>query len=72
MATLNKTKNKQRERKDKVVEINAFNKYRSLNVESSNEEVKLKEKVTAADSESEASRPLSNASDSKDSIECDV
>ena len=68
----------QKERKDKEVKINAFNQFRSLNVESSNEEGELKEEATAADgdseseSESEASRLLSNASDSKDSIERDV
>ena len=76
-AALNKAKKKRKERKDKEVEINAFNQFRSLNVESSDEEGKLKEEATTADSDSsdsksEASRLLSDASDSEGSIECNV
>eukprot|EP00957_Ditylum_brightwellii_P087079 6627903-Ditylum_brightwellii.AAC.1 len=78
-AALNKAKKKRKERKDKEVKINTFNQFRSLNVESSDKEGKLKEKATTADSdssdsdsESEASRLLSDASDSEGSVECDV
>eukprot|EP00957_Ditylum_brightwellii_P170868 13005232-Ditylum_brightwellii.AAC.1 len=72
-ATLNKAKKKQKERKEKEVKINAFNKFCSLNVESSDKdkEGKLKKSTPAADSNinnkdsnSKASRILSNDSDS--------
>eukprot|EP00957_Ditylum_brightwellii_P064756 4914042-Ditylum_brightwellii.AAC.1 len=76
MATLNKAKKKRKERKDNEVEINAFNQFRSLNVESSNKEGKFKEEATTTDgdsgSESEASCLLSNASNSKDDIENNI
>eukprot|EP00957_Ditylum_brightwellii_P022834 1722533-Ditylum_brightwellii.AAC.1 len=50
LAALNKSKKKQK--KEKEVEINAFNKFCSLNVESSDEdkEGKLKENAPTADS----------------------
>eukprot|EP00957_Ditylum_brightwellii_P171114 13026018-Ditylum_brightwellii.AAC.1 len=72
LATLNKAKKKQK--KEKEVEINAFNKFRFLNVESSNKEGELKASTTTADidSESKASCLLSNASNSKGSIECNM
>eukprot|EP00957_Ditylum_brightwellii_P197656 15058227-Ditylum_brightwellii.AAC.1 len=71
-AALNKAKKKQK--KEKEVEINAFTKFCSLNVESSNEEGELKASATAADSDSKskASRLLSNASNGKGSIECNM
>eukprot|EP00957_Ditylum_brightwellii_P198800 15153395-Ditylum_brightwellii.AAC.1 len=47
MAALNKAKKKQK--KEKEVEINAFDKFCSFNVESSDEEGKLKESAPAAD-----------------------
>ena len=78
-AALNKAKTKRKERKEKEVKIKAFNKFRSLNVESSDEEGELKEKATTADGESsdseiEASCLLGDASDSdsEGSVECDV
>ena len=71
-AALNKAKKKQKEKKD--LELNAFNKFRTLNVDSSDEEGELKESAAAphSDSESEASRLLSDASDSEGSIEADT
>eukprot|EP00957_Ditylum_brightwellii_P071983 5470813-Ditylum_brightwellii.AAC.1 len=64
MATLNKAKKKQK--KEKEVKINAFNKFCSLNVESSDEEGELKESAPAvhSNSKSEASRLLSNDTNS--------
>eukprot|EP00957_Ditylum_brightwellii_P118478 9036196-Ditylum_brightwellii.AAC.1 len=72
MAALNKAKKKYK--KEKEVEINAFNKFCSLNVESSNEEGELKASATAADSNSESKESclLSNASNSEGSIECNM
>eukprot|EP00957_Ditylum_brightwellii_P136690 10423811-Ditylum_brightwellii.AAC.1 len=49
-AALNKVKKKQKERKEKEVKINAFNKLCSLNVESSDKEGELKASTTAVDS----------------------
>eukprot|EP00957_Ditylum_brightwellii_P107111 8172279-Ditylum_brightwellii.AAC.1 len=65
-ATLNKAKKIKKEEKE--VEINAFGKFHSLNVESSNREGKLKEYAPAADNDddSNASRLLSN--DSKSNV----
>eukprot|EP00957_Ditylum_brightwellii_P038260 2893119-Ditylum_brightwellii.AAC.1 len=67
-AALNKVKKKQK--KEKKVKINAFNKFCSLNVESSDDEGELKASTTAThdDSESKASCLLSDASNSKCSI----
>ena len=71
-AALNKAKKKQK--KEKEVEINAFNQFRSLNVDSSDEEGELKDDAAAYDSDSgsEASRLLSDASDSEGSVEVDT
>eukprot|EP00957_Ditylum_brightwellii_P107467 8200067-Ditylum_brightwellii.AAC.1 len=72
MAALNKAKKKQK--KEKKVKINAFNQFCSFKVESSDEEGELKASAAASDSNSESkvSCLLSNASDSKGSVECDI
>eukprot|EP00957_Ditylum_brightwellii_P077557 5893527-Ditylum_brightwellii.AAC.1 len=63
-ATLNKAK--KNKKKEKEVEINSFNKFRSLNVESSDKKGELKESALAVDdnSDSKASHLLSNESNS--------
>eukprot|EP00957_Ditylum_brightwellii_P005097 387568-Ditylum_brightwellii.AAC.1 len=66
MAALNKAKKSQKKRKEKEIKFNSFNKFCSLNVESSNKEGKLKERAPVADddSNSDASRLLSDESNS--------
>eukprot|EP00957_Ditylum_brightwellii_P154807 11781741-Ditylum_brightwellii.AAC.1 len=59
-----------------MVEINAFNQFHSLNVESSDKEGELKEEANTADSDSSSSKSkasclLSDASNSEDDIEND-
>eukprot|EP00957_Ditylum_brightwellii_P026747 2022933-Ditylum_brightwellii.AAC.1 len=63
---LNKAKNLRNQKKQKEVELNAINKFCSLNVESSNEEDEPNEHATAAadNNDSSASGLLSNDSDS--------
>eukprot|EP00957_Ditylum_brightwellii_P122930 9373147-Ditylum_brightwellii.AAC.1 len=66
MATLNQAKKNQKKKKEKEVEINAFNKFCSFNIESSDKEGKLKKSTPTADdnNNSDASRLLSNDSNS--------
>ena len=65
-AALNKAKNIQKKRREKEVELNAFNNFCSLNVESSNEEDKPNEHAPAAadNDDSFASCLLSDGSNS--------
>eukprot|EP00957_Ditylum_brightwellii_P193243 14713852-Ditylum_brightwellii.AAC.1 len=65
-AALNQAKKNQTKKKEKEVKINAFNKFPSLNVESSNKEGKLKKSTPTAndDSNSNTSCLLSNDSNS--------
>eukprot|EP00957_Ditylum_brightwellii_P149474 11383163-Ditylum_brightwellii.AAC.1 len=63
-AALNKTKKNKKQKKE--VKINAFNKFCSLNIESSDKEGEHKENAPAANdgSDSDASRLISNDSNS--------
>eukprot|EP00957_Ditylum_brightwellii_P201002 15322170-Ditylum_brightwellii.AAC.1 len=65
-AALNQAKKSQKKKKEKEAEINAFNKFCSLNVKSSDKEGELKKSAPVADdnSDSGASRLLSNDNDS--------